>query len=55
MGILLYIVSIFIFYLVIKAAVRDGINSSRIGERLEKEEETRRASKKGFLQDDLDN
>ena len=52
--IFLYIVGIFILYIVIETAVRRGINSSIIGQFLEKKYGIK-GDKKSFLDDDLDN
>ncbi|MGY6209505.1 hypothetical protein ACXEO8_05980 [Cytobacillus firmus] len=49
-----YIVGLFILYIVIETAVRRGINSSIIGQFLEKKYGIR-GDKKSFLDDDLDN
>ncbi|MGG0288718.1 hypothetical protein ABEY41_27305 [Peribacillus butanolivorans] len=48
------IVGLFILYIVIETAVRKGINSSIIGQFLEKKYEIKE-DKKSFLDDDLDN
>ena len=53
LSIVLYIISLFILYIVIETAVRRGINSSIIGELLEKKYGIKRY--KSFLDDDLDN
>ncbi|WP_235062677.1 hypothetical protein [Thalassobacillus devorans] len=55
MGVLLYIFSIVIFYLVVKMAVRDGINSSKIGQSIEEKDEIKQSLKASFLDNDLDN
>ncbi|MGE7687466.1 hypothetical protein [Peribacillus simplex] len=52
--IVLYIISLFILYIVIQTAVRKGINSSIIGQILEKKYGIKE-DKKSFLDDDLDN
>jgi hypothetical protein len=52
-AIILYIVGIFILYIVIETAVRRGINSSIIGQFLEKKYGIKE-EKKSFLYDDLD-
>ncbi|MFJ7513133.1 hypothetical protein ACIQW7_27490 [Peribacillus simplex] len=48
------IVGLFILYIVIETAVRKGINSSIIGQFLEKKYGIKE-DKKSFLYDDLDN
>ncbi|MFJ7310007.1 hypothetical protein [Peribacillus frigoritolerans] len=48
------IVGLFILYIVIETAVRKGINSSIIGQLLEKKYGIKE-DKKSFLDDDLDN
>lgn len=53
LSIILYIVGIFILYIVIETAVRRGINSSIIGQFLEKKYGIKE-EKKSFLDDDLD-
>lgn len=53
LSIILYIVGIFILYIVIETAVRRGINSSIIGQFLEKKYGIKE-DKKPFLDDDLD-
>ncbi|SDJ98412.1 hypothetical protein [Sediminibacillus albus] len=55
-NVILFIVSIVVFYIVIETAVKNGINKSRIGEyyqagSLEEPEDT----KESFFDDDLDN
>jgi hypothetical protein len=52
--IVLYLVGLFILYIVIETAVRRGINSSIIGQFLEKKNGIK-GDKKSFLEDDLDN
>ncbi|MEH7505967.1 hypothetical protein V7152_29135 [Neobacillus drentensis] len=52
--IVIYIVGLFILYIVIETAVRRGINSSIIGQFLEKKYGIK-GDKKSFLDDDLDN
>ncbi|KQU15300.1 hypothetical protein ASG65_27370 [Bacillus sp. Leaf13] len=52
--IVFYIVGLFILYIVIETAVRRGINSSIIGQCLEKKYGIKE-DKKSFLDDDLDN
>ncbi|MBE3102679.1 MAG: hypothetical protein IMZ40_00370 [Bacilli bacterium] len=54
LSIVLYIVSLFILYIVIETAVRRGINSSNIGQLLEKKNGSKE-DKKSFLDNDLDN
>ena len=49
LSIVLYIISLFILYIVIETAVRRGINSSIIGELLEKKYGIK--DKKSFLDD----
>ncbi|MFC0274797.1 hypothetical protein ACFFIX_26150 [Metabacillus herbersteinensis] len=39
-GIFLWIVGLVLFYIIIETAVRRGIDSSKLGERIEKIEET---------------
>lgn len=53
-SILIYIVGLFILYIVIETAVRKGINSSVIGQFLEKKYGVN-GDKKSFLDNDLDN
>ena len=53
-SIVLYIVSLFILYIVIETAVRRGINSSIIGQSLEKKSLITEEKKKSFFDDDLD-
>ncbi|ADU29341.1 hypothetical protein [Evansella cellulosilytica] len=50
------IVGLFILYIIIETAVRRGINSSMIGQYLEKKYGIKdiRENKKSFLDDDLD-
>lgn len=55
MGVLLYIFSIAIFYVVVRVAVRDGINSSKIGQSIEEKDEVKQSPRASFLDDDLDN
>lgn len=52
--IIVYVVAIFILYVVIRMAVRDGINSSIIGQVFEKKYEVGE-NKRSFLDRDLDN
>ncbi|CAH0295111.1 MULTISPECIES: hypothetical protein [Peribacillus] len=49
-----FVVGLFILYIVIETAVRKGINSSIIGQFLEKKYGVK-ADKRSFLDDDLDN
>ena len=53
-SIVLYIVSLFILYIVIETAVRRGINSSIIGQSLEKKSAITEEKKKSFFDNDLD-
>lgn len=53
-SIVLYIVSLFILYIVIETAVRRGINSSIIGQSLEKKSVITEEKKKSFFDNDLD-
>lgn len=52
--IVLWIAGLFILYLVIFKAVKDGINSSVVGQSHEKHSD-QRGNKKPWLDDDLDN
>ncbi|MEF2098339.1 hypothetical protein V3595_27615 [Bacillus sp. CFBP9009] len=52
--VIISIVGLFILYMVIETAVRKGINSSIIGQFLEKKYGIKE-DKKSFLDDDLDN
>ncbi|MGM0903052.1 MAG: hypothetical protein ACQEXB_18385 [Bacillota bacterium] len=56
LAIVFYIVGLFILYIVIDTAVRRGINSSIIGQYLEKKYGIQdiREKEKSFLDDDLD-
>lgn len=56
LAIIYYIVGLFILYIIIETAVRRGINSSIIGQYLEKKYGIKdiREKKKTFLDDDLD-
>jgi hypothetical protein len=56
LAIIFYIVGLFILYIIIETAVRRGINSSIIGQYLEKKYGIKdiREKKKSFLDDDLD-
>lgn len=53
-SIVLYVVSLFILYIVIETAVRRGINSSIIGQSLEKKLKITEEKKKSFFDNDLD-
>jgi hypothetical protein len=53
-SIILWIVGLFILYLVISTAVKDGINKSVVGQYIEKKSGPK-DSKKSFLDSDLDN
>ncbi|MCM3791114.1 hypothetical protein M3221_22510 [Domibacillus indicus] len=53
-SIILWIVGLFILYIVILTAVKDGINKSVIGQFIEKKYGTEE-DKKSFLDSDLDN
>ena len=53
-SIVLYIVSLFILYIVIETAVRRGINSSIIGQSLEKKSVIAEEKIKSFFDNDLD-
>jgi hypothetical protein len=53
-NVILWIVGLFIVYLVISTAVRDGINKSLIGQFIEKKHGVN-VNKKSFLDSDLDN
>lgn len=54
MSIVLYIVSLIILYIVIETAVRRGINSSIIGQALEKKLGITEEKKESFYDTDLD-
>lgn len=56
LAIIFYIVGLIILYIIIETAVRRGINSSIIGQYLEKKYGIKdiREKKKSFLDDDLD-
>ncbi|MGO4890637.1 hypothetical protein ACJ2A9_23125 [Anaerobacillus sp. MEB173] len=54
LSIILWIVGLFIMYLVITTAVKDGINKSIIGQFFEKKYGIKE-DKKSFLDSDLDN
>jgi hypothetical protein len=54
LSIVIFIVGLFILYIVIETAVRRGINSSIIGQSLEKKYGFKE-EKKSFLDNDLDN
>ncbi|MFB5282459.1 hypothetical protein [Peribacillus sp. Hz7] len=53
-SIILWIVGLFILYIVISAAVKDGINKSVVGQFIEKKYGVK-GDKKSFLDSDLDN
>ncbi|WP_404454987.1 hypothetical protein [Oceanobacillus kapialis] len=55
-SIVFYLIGLFILFIIIKAAVREGINSSIVGQYLEKKYGFKdfRKNKKSFLDDDLD-
>lgn len=53
-SILIYMVSLFILYNVVKTAVRRGINSSIVGQVMEKKLGTTEEKKKSFFDNDLD-
>ncbi|QHS22400.1 hypothetical protein GWK91_05280 [Virgibacillus sp. MSP4-1] len=57
-GIAIYILSLFILYAVVSAAVRNGVDSSRLVRLLEKQEESNESTqakmKSSFLDHDLD-
>ncbi|AGK54419.1 hypothetical protein [Bacillus sp. 1NLA3E] len=53
-NVILWIVGLFILYLVISTAIRDGINKSLIGQFIEKKHGIN-GNKKSFLESDLDN
>lgn len=52
--IVLCVIGVFILYVVIETAVRRGINSSIVGQSLEKQDGMN-VNKKSFLDHDLDN
>jgi len=52
--IILWIIGLFILYLVIYKAVKDGINRSVVGQSIEKKSD-QGVNKKSWLDDDLDN
>ncbi|MFD0051074.1 hypothetical protein ACFVHQ_17325 [Actinomycetes bacterium NPDC127524] len=52
--IILYLIGLIILYLVIKTAVKEGINQSIVGKHLEKKYE-HPETKKSFFDSDLDN
>ncbi|MGO4890633.1 hypothetical protein ACJ2A9_23105 [Anaerobacillus sp. MEB173] len=54
LSIILWIVGLFIMYLVITTAVKDGINKSIVGQFIEKKYGIK-VDKKSFLDSDLDN
>lgn len=51
--IILSVIGLFILYLVIYTAVKDGINKSLVGQFIEEKHEIE-VNKKSFLDDDLD-
>lgn len=53
-NIILWIIGLFMLYLVIRVAVKDGINKSMIGQLIDKKYEIKE-DKKSFLDSDLDN
>jgi hypothetical protein len=53
-AIILLILGLFILYIVISTAVKDGINKSVVGQYIEKKTGVKN-SKKSFLDSDLDN
>jgi hypothetical protein len=53
-SIILWIIGLFILYLVVSTAVKDGINKSVVGQLIEKKYGVE-AKKKSFLDSDLDN
>ena len=53
-NIILGIIGLFILYIVISTAVKDGINKSMVGKFIEKRYEIKE-DKKSFLDSDLDN
>lgn len=53
-SIILWIVGLFILYIVILTAVKDGINKSVVGQLIEKKYGVKE-DKKSFLDSDLDN
>ncbi|USK72236.1 hypothetical protein [Peribacillus asahii] len=53
-SIILWIVGLFILYIVISAAVKDGINKSVVGQFIEKKYGIK-DHKKSFIDSDLDN
>ncbi|KQU11955.1 hypothetical protein ASG65_28030 [Bacillus sp. Leaf13] len=53
-SIIIFIVSLFILYLVIESAVKNGINRSKIGQLLESKYGIEETKKSSFLDDDLD-
>ncbi|WP_194841306.1 hypothetical protein [Salinibacillus xinjiangensis] len=57
MGIVLYLISLFILYILISSAVKTGINNSKLVELLEEKrgkEEATEPKKESFLDHDLD-
>ncbi|MUV38330.1 hypothetical protein JNUCC1_02168 [Lentibacillus sp. JNUCC-1] len=53
-SIILWIIGLFILYIVISTAVKDGINKSFVGQFIEEKHEIKE-TKKSFLDHDLDN
>ncbi|HYK72539.1 MAG TPA: hypothetical protein VEV44_05300 [Pseudoneobacillus sp.] len=53
-SIILWIIGLFILYVVISTAVKDGINKSVVGQIIEKRSKVK-DYKKSFLDSDLDN
>ncbi|MFJ5714259.1 hypothetical protein [Neobacillus sp. NPDC093127] len=51
---ILWIIGLFILYIVISTAVKDGINKSVVGQLIEKKYGVK-VNKKSFLDSDLDN
>lgn len=54
LNIILFIVCLFVLYIVVSKAVRDGINKSVVGQFIEKKYGVKE-NKKSFLDSDLDN
>ncbi|OLS33441.1 hypothetical protein [Bacillus sp. MRMR6] len=53
-SIILWIIGLFILYLVVSTAVKDGINKSLVGQFIEKENGDKN-DRKSFLDSDFDN
>jgi hypothetical protein len=53
-SIILWIIGLFILYLVVSTAVKDGINKSAVGQYIEEKKELT-TDRKSFLYSDLDN